>query len=97
MATLLGTSYAAGLLLLAIPVLIYVGLRAVALNDLILRVLMIVAAILTFGYVMSAVGGWGVGLVALEAMTVKAQFGEKLVQLPGALWLRMDGMRPPPP
>ncbi|PCN50508.1 sodium:proline symporter [Candidatus Geothermarchaeota archaeon ex4572_27] len=99
MATLLGTSYAVGLLLLAIPVLIYIGLgglRAAALNNLILGALMLVAAMLTFGYVMSAVGGWSAGLAALKAMTIKAQFGEKLVQLPGALWLRMDGMGPPP-
>ncbi len=47
-------------MLLAVPVLIYIGLgglRAAAFNNLILGALMLMAAILTFGYVMSAVGG----------------------------------------
>ena len=101
MATLLGTSYAVGLLLLAVPVLIYIGLgglRAAALNNLILGILMLVAAILTFGYVMGAVGGWDAGIAALEQLTIKAQFGpgKPVVEFPGALWLKMDGFGPPP-
>jgi len=101
MATLLGTSYAVGLLLLAIPVLIYIGLgglKAAALNNLILGVLMLVAAILTFGYVMGAVGGWGAGIAALEQLTIKAQFGPDMPvnEFPGVLWLKMDGFGPSP-
>jgi SSS family transporter len=91
-ATVLNTSYAVGLLLLVIPVLIYIGvggLKAAALNNLLLGVWMLVAAVLTFGYIMSAVGGWSAGLSALEQMNVLGKF-------PGTMWTRFDGMGPPP-
>ncbi len=100
-ATLFNVSYEMGLLILAVPVLIYIGLgglRAAALNNLILGILMLVAAILTFGYVMSAVGGWGAGIAALEQMSIRAQFGPTapVMEFPGSLWLKFDGFGPPP-
>ncbi len=96
---LLQTPYALSLILLAIPVAIYTavgGFRAAALNNLVLGFLMLIAAFLTFGYVMSAVGGPLAGLEKLREMTVVAQFPGKTVKLPGELWLKMDGMGPPP-
>lgn len=92
LATLLGTTYEVGLLLLLIPVAIYVGLgglKATALNNLILGILMLVAAILTFGYIMSAVGGWDVGLAAIEKMKIAGRFD-------GSMWLNFSGFGPPP-
>ncbi|MCX8204398.1 MAG: sodium/solute symporter [Candidatus Nezhaarchaeota archaeon] len=92
LSVLLDTTYEVGLLLLLIPVVIYVGLgglKATALNNLILGVLMLVAAILTFSYVMSAVGGWEAGIAAIERMKIAGRFD-------GTLWTRIDGFGPPP-
>ncbi|MEM4700436.1 MAG: sodium/solute symporter [Candidatus Nezhaarchaeales archaeon] len=92
LAALLGTTYEVGLVLLLVPVAIYVGLgglKAAALNNLILGILMLVSAILTFGYVMSAVGGWDAGLAAIEKMKIADRFD-------GALWLNFSGFGPPP-
>ncbi|MDI9644322.1 MAG: sodium/solute symporter [Candidatus Verstraetearchaeota archaeon] len=92
LATILNTSFAVGLLLLTLPVLIYVcvgGLKAAAVNNLLLGVLMLVASLLTFGYIMAAVGGPLQGLETLQQMTV-------MDSIPGSLWLNFNGMGPTP-
>jgi len=89
-ATVFDTSFEVGLAALAIPVLLYValgGLRAAALNNLILGSLMLFAAFLTFGLVMSAVGGPIKGIEELRSMTINGISGE--------MWLRFDGAGPP--
>ena len=91
-ATMLNTSFEIGLLLLTIPVLIYIGiggLKAAALNNLLLGALMLLASFLAFGYIMAAVGGPIEGLNALREMKIAGE-------IPGSLWLRLDGMGPPP-
>jgi len=90
-ATVFNTGFEVGLVALAIPVLLYValgGLRAAALNNLILGSLMLLAAFLTFGLVMSAVGGPIKGVEELRSMTINGISGE--------MWLRFDGAGPPP-
>ncbi|MEM4576316.1 MAG: sodium/solute symporter [Candidatus Nezhaarchaeales archaeon] len=90
-ATLLGTSFEVGLMLLTIPVLIYVGLgglRAAILNNLLLGSLMLLAAFLAFGYIMAAVGGPFEGIKKLQQMMI-------MDKLPGSLWLKLDGAGPP--
>jgi SSS family transporter len=92
LATILNTSFEIGLLLLAIPVLIYItmgGLRAAAITNLILGFLMIFAAFLTFGLIMYAIGGPINGLNTLSQMKIANS-------IPGSLWLKFDGMGPPP-
>ncbi|RLF07546.1 MAG: sodium/proline symporter [Thermoprotei archaeon] len=91
-ATMLNTSLEIGLILLAVPVLVYVsigGLKAAALNNLLLGSLMLLASFLAFGYIMAAVGGPLKGLETLQRMTIMGK-------IPGSLWLRFDGMGPPP-
>ena len=91
-ATMLNTSFEIGLILLAVPVLVYVsigGLKAAALNNLLLGSLMLLASFLAFGYIMAAVGGPLKGLETLQRMTIMGK-------IPGSLWLRFDGMGPPP-
>lgn len=78
------------LLLLAAPVIIYIvvgGLKAAAVNNLILGSLMLVAAILTFGYIMSYVGGPINGIIQLSQTNI--------ANMPGSLWLKLDGAGPP--
>lgn len=92
LAMILNTSFEVGLALLVAPVLVYIavgGLRAAALTNLILGSLMILAAILTFSYIMIAVGGPMKGLEALQSMQIMGR-------LSGSLWLKFDGMGPPP-
>jgi len=90
-ATVFNTGFEIGLLALTIPVLVYValgGLRAAALNNLILGSLMLLAAFLTFGLVMAAVGGPVKGIEELRSMTINGISGE--------MWLKFDGAGPPP-
>lgn len=92
LATMLNTSFEVGLILLTVPVLVYViigGLKAAAINNLILGSLMTLAAFLTFGYIMAAVGGPIGGLEALQSMKI-------VDKIPGSLWLKFNGMGPPP-
>ncbi|MDI9619555.1 MAG: hypothetical protein QFX33_01840 [Candidatus Nezhaarchaeota archaeon] len=92
MATVLNTSFETGLLLLTLPILVYVGvggLKATALNNLVLGILMLSASILTFSYIMVSVGGPLNGMEMLGRMKVAND-------IPGALWLKLDGMGPPP-
>ncbi|MEM4424640.1 MAG: sodium/solute symporter [Candidatus Nezhaarchaeales archaeon] len=90
-ATILNTSFEVGLILLTIPVLVYIGLgglRAAVLNNLLLGSLMLLAAFLAFGYIMSAVGGPLEGIKSLQEMTI-------INKMPGSLWLKFDGAGPP--
>lgn len=83
--------FSIALLILVIPVLIYIvvgGMRAAAINNLFLGTLMLVAAALTFYYIMSYVGGPMEGLKKLSNTTILGKY-------PGDLWLRIDGMGPP--
>ncbi|MGC8936765.1 MAG: sodium:solute symporter family transporter [Candidatus Methanomethylicaceae archaeon] len=92
LATVLKTTFEMALILLSLPVIIYVcigGLRAAALNNLILGALMLIAAFLTFFAIMAAVGGPLNGLESLASMKVLDRF-------PGSLWLRLDGIGPQP-
>jgi len=92
LATMLSTSFEIGLIMLTVPVLVYViigGLKAAALNNLLLGSLMLLAAFLTFGYVMMSVGGPLEGLRTLQSMNIMGK-------IPGSLWLKFDGMGPPP-
>lgn len=92
LATILNTSFEIGLLLLTLPVIVYVcigGLKAAALNNLLLGLLMLVSSFLTFYYIMVAVGGPLEGLAALQQMKIMDRF-------PGSLWLSIDGMGPQP-
>ncbi|MEM0005873.1 MAG: hypothetical protein QXV81_06595 [Ignisphaera sp.] len=80
------------LLLLAVPVVLYLvvgGMRAATVNNLFLGSMMLTAAVLAFYYIMSYVGGPLNGLKMLANTTVLGRY-------PGTLWLRMDGMGPPP-
>jgi len=89
-ATVFNTSFEVGLVALALPTLVYValgGLRAAALNNLILGSLMLLAAFLTFGLVMSAVGGPIRGIEELRSMTINGMSGD--------MWLKFDGAGPP--
>ena len=89
-ATVFNTSFEVGLAVLTVPVLVYValgGLRAAALNNLILGSLMLLAAFLTFGLVMGAVGGPIRGIEELRSMTINGISGE--------MWLKFDGAGPP--
>ncbi|MEM4053003.1 MAG: hypothetical protein QW646_04555, partial [Ignisphaera sp.] len=79
-------------LLLAVPVVLYLvvgGMRAATVNNLFLGSMMLTAAVLAFYYIMSYVGGPLNGLKMLANTTVLGRY-------PGTLWLRMDGMGPPP-
>lgn len=92
LATLLGTSFEISLLLLAIPVLIYIvvgGFRAAALTNLFLGLLMLFSAFLVCAFIMNAVGGPLNGLERLSQMKIANS-------IPGSLWLKFDGMGPPP-
>jgi len=92
LSTVLEVDYSLGLLLLVIPVLIYVGLgglKATALNNLVLGALMLCASAIAFYLIMSAVGGPITGLEQLRDMMI-------LDRIPGYLWLRFDGAGPPP-
>ncbi|MEM2214879.1 MAG: sodium/solute symporter [Candidatus Nezhaarchaeales archaeon] len=89
-ATFLNTSFEVGLMLLTIPVLVYIGLgglRAAVLNNLLLGSLMLLAAFLAFGYIMSAVGGPLEGIKSLQEMTI-------MDKMPGSLWLKLNGAGP---
>ncbi|MEM0371809.1 MAG: sodium/solute symporter [Ignisphaera sp.] len=91
LSTQLGIDLNYALLLLALPVIIYIvigGLKAAAINNLFLGSLMIIAAILTFSYIMSHVGGPINGIQQLSQTTIAGK--------PGSLWLKLDGMGPPP-
>lgn len=80
------------LLILAIPVIIYLvvgGMKAATVNNLFLGSMMLTAAILTFYYIMSYVGGPINGLKMLSNTTILGRY-------PGELWLKIDGMGPPP-
>ncbi|MEM4514083.1 MAG: sodium/solute symporter [Ignisphaera sp.] len=80
------------LLILAIPVMIYLvtgGMKAATVNNLFLGSMMLTAAILTFYYIMSYIGGPINGLKMLSNTTILGKY-------PGELWLRIDGMGPPP-
>ena len=92
LATVLNTKFEVALILLALPVIVYVcigGLKAAALNNLILGALMLFAAFITFCAIMSAVGGPLKGLQTLEGMMI-------LDRIPGSMWLRLDGAGPQP-
>ncbi|MCX8182730.1 MAG: sodium/solute symporter [Candidatus Methanomethyliaceae archaeon] len=92
LATVLNTKFEVALVMLALPVIVYVcigGLKAAALNNLLLGALMLIAAFITFFAIMSAVGGPIHGLETLEEMNV-------LGRIPGQMWLRLDGMGPQP-
>lgn len=92
LAMALNTSFEIGLILLAIPVLIYIGIggfRAAALTNLFLGALMLVSAFITFGLIMNQVGGPIAGLEKLSQMKIADS-------IPGELWLKFDGMGPPP-
>ncbi|NHV61263.1 MAG: sodium/solute symporter [Candidatus Verstraetearchaeota archaeon] len=92
LATVLNVKFEVALLLLALPVIIYVcvgGLKAAALNNLVLGALMLLAALLTFSAIMFAVGGPISGLEKLQGMNV-------MDKIPGSLWLRLDSMGPQP-
>lgn len=88
----LGVELPVALLLLAAPVMVYLvvgGMRAATVNNLFLGSMMLTAAVLTFYYIMSYVGGPLNGLRMLADTVVLGRY-------PGTLWLRMDGMGPPP-
>jgi sodium/pantothenate symporter len=90
--TILGIDIQLALLVLAIPVIIYIvigGLRAAAINNLFLGLLMLIAATFTFSYIMSYVGGPIKGLEMLSQINI-------LDRYPGTLWLKLNGMGPPP-
>ncbi|MEM3675294.1 MAG: sodium/solute symporter [Candidatus Methanomethyliaceae archaeon] len=92
LATVLNIKFEVALILLALPVIVYVcigGLKAAALNNLVLGALMLFAASITFYAIMSAVGGPLNGLQSLEGMMV-------MDRIPGSMWLRLDGMGPQP-
>lgn len=91
LATQLGIGYGYALLFMALPVIVYLmlgGMRSAVINNLFLGSLMLIAAALTFTYVMGSVGGPINGLLKISNMTILGK--------PGALWLRLDGMGPPP-
>ncbi|MBC7112987.1 MAG: sodium/solute symporter [Candidatus Methanomethyliales bacterium] len=92
LATVLNIKFELALILLALPVIVYVcigGLKAAALNNLVLGALMLLAAFITFYAIMSAVGGPISGLEALGSMNI-------MDRMPGSLWLRLDGAGPQP-
>jgi len=91
LSTQLGIDIKAALLLMVIPTVLYVvvgGLRATAINNLFLGSLMLVAATIAFVSIMGRVGGPLNGLTQLAQSTIAGR--------PGSLWLRIDGMGPPP-
>ncbi|MEM1646472.1 MAG: hypothetical protein QXL96_11570, partial [Ignisphaera sp.] len=80
------------LLILVVPVIIYLvvgGMKAAAVNNLFLGSMMLVAAILTFYHIMSYIGGPINGLKMLANTTILGKY-------PGELWLKINGMGPPP-
>jgi len=90
--TMLGIDIQLALLILAIPVIIYIvigGLRAAAINNLFLGLLMLIAAAFTFSYIMSYVGGPIKGLEMLTQINILGKY-------PGMLWLKLNGMGPSP-
>jgi len=87
-----GINYTVALLLLTLPVIIYIvvgGLRSTAINNLYLGIMMLIAATLSFSYVMTYVGGPVEGLRRLSNMTIAGK-------LPGSLWLKINGAGPQP-
>ncbi|MEM0101360.1 MAG: hypothetical protein QW522_03870, partial [Candidatus Methanomethyliaceae archaeon] len=92
LAMVLNTNFEIGLILLTIPVIIYIcigGFRAAALTNLFLGLLMLISAIITFGLIMSNVGGPIIGLEKLSQMKIADSIS-------GELWLKFNGMGPPP-
>lgn len=89
---MLGISYLSGIILMAVPVIIYTYLgafRAVALTDLIQGVIMVVGMFLLFGLVLSFVGGWSHGIAAIKSLSLPGGVsGEALT--------KMGGYGPPP-
>lgn len=86
----LGISLDIALLLLALPIVIYIvvgGLRAATLNNMFLGAIMIIAACLTFSYIMSYVGGPIKGIEKLSQINILNNSGK--------LWLMFNGMGPP--
>lgn len=91
LSTQLGLELRLAMVLLAVPVIIYMvvgGLKAAAVNNLFLGMLMLIAAALTFSYIMLHVGGPIRGLEQLSNLNI--------LNRSGTLWLRLDGMGPPP-
>ncbi len=87
----LGVDLELAMLLLAIPIIIYIvigGLKAATVNNLFLGLLMLIAAVLTFSYIMVYVGGPIKGIEQLAYMNI--------LNKSGMLWLKLDGMGPPP-
>ncbi|MCS7111380.1 MAG: hypothetical protein N3D82_06120 [Ignisphaera sp.] len=91
LSTQLGLSLGLAMLILALPVTIYIvvgGLKAAAINNLFLGLLMLVAAALTFSYIMLQIGDPIKGIEELSRLNI--------LNRSGTLWLKLDGMGPPP-
>lgn len=87
--TQLGVDLWVAALILVVPVVVYIvigGLRAAAINNLFLGMIMLIAASLTFGYIMYHVGGPVKGLEQLSQASI--------LNMSGTQWLLLNGMGP---
>ncbi len=90
--TLLGLPYVYGVMLTAIPVILYTsigGFRAVVITDFIQGVLLLLGGVILFGVMVYKMGGILAGIEALKHITLPGG-------VPGSALLKLGGYGPPP-
>jgi Na+/pantothenate symporter len=89
LSTMFEIDYKIALLILTLPAMVCIilgGMKSAAISNLFLGVLMLIAAALTFTYIMTYVGGLINGLSSFSQISV--------LGISGTLWLRFDGAGP---